>query len=720
MARHDLAETVGRLAKADPVHPILIQSWQRSQAAGVDRDEPPAFRRVAAEDLQRRRSANRVLLDAAIPHLRWLSRWFEQRPHVAYVVDRDGVVLHAEGNPDAIERYHLSPGHDWSEAAMGTNGAGTALASGVPVAVVGCDHWSTTWKEATCLGAPVLGRDGEPVGAIDISMDVQDGDAERLVVAAHVAYTISQELARHDAEAQNRTTEALYEQVRAVLDAEQRGRAYAEAAFERARAVEADLRESQGRLSLALDGAAMGMWELNLATEQCTWSDRTATLFGLPAGETCVPLARFLELVHPDDRDAVSRAKISARAGATYDVEFRTIWPDGTIHWISSLGRVVPTPDGAGLSLVGIGQDVTTRKESEAALRLSEHRLQTIIDSTPAIVYVVDAAGRFRLANRYFAELFALDADTIAGQSLFDHFAPELADQFMANNRRVLESRTAVEFEEVVPSGGDLRTFLSVKAPLYDAAGVPYAVCGVSTDITERKRLISALELAQRQKDAFIATIAHELRQPLGAMEAALALMKTRRSRESGERARAVLERQTHQLSRLVEDLLDAGRITQGKVALQRERTALADVIDAAVSVVQPLVRQREQQLDVDMPAGTIWLHADAARLQQVFSNLLTNAAKFTPPAGRIGIAVEPGAGVVTVRVHDTGKGIGAETLPHVFEIFTQAAPDASGLGIGLAIARGLVERHGGTIEARSEGLDAGSEFVVRLPLAPD
>ena len=718
MAGDQLGRTAARFAEAG-IHPILSQSWERSRAAGLERDEPPRFRRVPPDDLRRRRAANRVLLDITVPHLRWLSQWFRQRPHVAYLVDSDGVVLQAEGNPDAIDRFHLSPGYDWSEPVMGTNGAGTALASAVPVAVVGCDHWHRAWKDATCLGAPIVGRDGKPVGAIDVSMDVQEGDADRLVVAAHVAYTISQELARLDAEAEKRATEDLYEAVRAALDAEQRARADSEAAVARAQAAEAGLRESEARLSLALESAAMGMWELDLETDQCTWSEQTSSLFGLARGETSVPLARFLGLIHPDDRAAVRDAKESAAVGATYHVEFRAVWPDGTLRWINSQGQVVPAPDGTGLRLIGIGQDITARKEAEAALRLSERRLQTIIDSTPAVVYVVDAAARFRLINRQFADLFRLDATAALGRSLFDCFPQEVAAQFVANNRHVLESRAVREFEEVVPHDGVARTYLSVKAPLYDEDGLPYAVCGVSTDITERKRLVAALELAHRQKDAFVATVAHELRQPLGAIEAALAVMRTRTSREMGDRARAVVERQTRQLTRIVDDLLDAGRIAKGRVTLEFERTALGEAIDAAVTVVQPMVRDRGQQLDVDVPTDPLWLDADPARLQQVFSNLLTNASKFTPRAGRIGLSVEHTAATVTVRVRDTGQGIEPHVLPQIFDLFTQASPDARGLGIGLAVVRGLVERHGGTIQAGSDGPGKGSEFVVRLPLAP-
>lgn len=591
MAAHDLARIFPRFEHGGPVHPLIVHSWQRSRAAGLQRDAPPDFRQVSPEDLQQRQNANRALMDIAIPHLRWLSEWFQQRPHVAYLVDRDGVVLHSEGDSSAIAAFRLSPGYDWSEQAMGTNGAGTALLSGVPVAVVGCDHWSTAWKDATCLGAPIAGADGRLAGAIDISMDVQDGDADRLVIAAHVAYTISQELARLAAESRTRETEELYATARAALEAERRARAGAEAASDRAQAAEFELRESQARL-------------------------------------------------------------------------------------------------------------------------------RTIIDSTPALVYVVDATSRFQLVNRHFAQRFSLDPAEVVGASLFDHFPADTAAQFAANNRRVLDVNAVCEFEEAVAFGDEVRTYVSVKAPLHDAQGVPYAVCGVSTDISEQKRLVVALELAHRQKDAFIATVAHELRQPIGAIQAALGVMQARMGRPQGERARTIVERQVQQLARMVDDLLDAGRIAQGKVTLRRASVTLNDIIDAVVQVAQPSVREREQRLDVVMPDNPVRLDADASRLQQVFSNLLTNAVKFTPPGGRVQLSVETSAHSVCVRVRDTGQGIPSEVLPHIFDLFTQAAPDGRGLGIGLAVVRVLVERHGGTVEARSAGPGAGSEFIVRLPLA--
>ena len=364
-------------------------------------------------------------------------------------------------------------------------------------------------------------------------------------------------------------------------------------------------------------------------------------------------------------------------------------------------------------------QALVRSRNLEAALRISESRLQTIIDSTLAIVYVVDREHRFQLINRQFSELFKIDLPNATGTSIYDWFPREVADQFVANNRAVLESGVSREFEEVVPHADGLHTYISIKTPLYDAEGLPFAVCGVSTDITERKRLIDALERADRQKDAFIATLAHELRQPIGAIQAALAVMRTRTGREQGERARAVVERQTGQLARLIDDLLDAARIAQGKVRLRRVPTVINEVIDAAVQVAQPLVVSQEQELHVKVPDGPIQVHADPARLQQVFSNLLMNATKFTPARGRIDLHVEHAEESVVVRVRDTGRGITPEMLPRIFSLFSQVAPEErGGLGIGLSVVRGLVEGHGGSVQAFSRGPGMGSEFVVRLPTA--
>ena len=359
---------------------------------------------------------------------------------------------------------------------------------------------------------------------------------------------------------------------------------------------------------------------------------------------------------------------------------------------------------------------MTAERHAQNALHASEQRLRTVLDNTTALVYVVGAGCRFLLVNRAFSATFKFDGDAVTGRSLYDLFDDEVARQFEENNRAIFRSGTAIEFEEVVPHDDGDHTYISVKAPLVDEAGEPYAICGVSTDITERKRLEEDLKQADRRKDAFIATVAHELRQPLAPIVTALEIVKRGISAEATGRAYEVIDRQVRQMERLIEDLLDASRIAQGKVAIRPRRVALHDVVSNALSVVRPLVREREQDLRVQLPGETIWIHADPDRLQQVFSNLLNNAVKFTPRKGRIALTVEPDVETVVARVAVTGRGISPEMLPRVFDLFTQASTDERGIGVGLAVVRGLVERHGGTVTAFSEGPGKGAEFVVRLP----
>jgi PAS domain S-box-containing protein len=485
--------------------------------------------------------------------------------------------------------------------------------------------------------------------------------------------------------------------------------------IERKRA-EQRLAASEERFRSLSRSSPVGIFQTDI-NGKCTYTNpRAASICGFTFEESLGE--GWTNFVHPEDRERFCNAWMTTVADRQEWVdENRWLHPDGTCRW--TVCRAAPHVNDVGevIGYIGTLEDITGHKKAELELRLSQHVLQTTIDSTPAFVYIVDDANRFCLINRHFGELFGIDAAAAIGQSLYDYFPQDVADQFAANNRRVLESRQILEFEESAPQPGGIRTYVSVKAPVYDADGVAYAICGVSTDITERKRLVAALEHADRQKDAFLATVAHELRQPLGAIQAALGLMRLRVGGENGEKARTVIERQVAHLARLVDDLIDAARIVRGKVALNRQRTALNEIIDAAVAVVQPAVREREQDLRLGVPAEPVWVDGDGNRLQQVFSNLLSNAVKFTPRGGRIELSAEPDVNVVTVRVRDTGCGIASDMLPRVFDLFAQATPN-SGLGIGLAVVRGLVERHGGTVDVRSEGEGKGSEFVVRLPMA--
>jgi signal transduction histidine kinase/ActR/RegA family two-component response regulator len=250
---------------------------------------------------------------------------------------------------------------------------------------------------------------------------------------------------------------------------------------------------------------------------------------------------------------------------------------------------------------------------------------------------------------------------------------------------------------------------------------IGYLVDAFNNMLAEIGRRSEALLAADRMKDQFLATLAHELRNPLAPISNALHLLEAAGDRpDMAASARQMMARQLKQLVRLVDDLLDVSRITTGKLVLHMSDTELHSVIDNAVEIARPLIESRRHRLDLNLPEQQLNLHGDETRLAQVFSNLLNNAARYTEPGGVIGVRAELDAGAVVVHVTDNGLGIAPEVLPEIFEMFTQANTSIeraqAGLGVGLALALHLVEMHGGTIEAHSDGIGHGSRFSVRLP----
>lgn len=243
-------------------------------------------------------------------------------------------------------------------------------------------------------------------------------------------------------------------------------------------------------------------------------------------------------------------------------------------------------------------------------------------------------------------------------------------------------------------------------------------------EVTERSLAERALHEEIRRKDEFLATLVHELRNPLAALSAAAHLLaKAGTKREIAEMARDALTKQVAYMARLLNDVLDVARITHGRVYLRKEPHLLADSLAAAIETARPLIDDKKHRLIVEAPAEPVYVEGDTVHLTQMFSNLLTNAAKYTDQNGRIELQVRKRAPEVEITVRDNGVGIAPESLEGIFEMFSQIKPSLraeDGLGVGLAIVRGLVQLHGGTVTARSEGLGKGSEFVVCLPLAQD
>ena len=256
---------------------------------------------------------------------------------------------------------------------------------------------------------------------------------------------------------------------------------------------------------------------------------------------------------------------------------------------------------------------------------------------------------------------------------------------------------------------------------IYTADGRPEMLFGLGIDVTERQRNIEALREADRRKDEFLATLAHELRNPLAPISSGLHILRTAgNNQQVADTAREIMERQVAQMVRLVDDLLDVARITTGKVELRPEPIDIADAVRDAAETSRPLLDSNGQTLTMDLPAVPVHVHADRTRLAQVFANLLNNSAKFSEPGQPIAIAVTREGEQAVVRVRDVGAGIPREALPKIFDMFGQADGSLNrpkgGLGIGLSLVKRIAELHGGSVEARSEGAGRGSEFVVRIP----
>ena len=281
--------------------------------------------------------------------------------------------------------------------------------------------------------------------------------------------------------------------------------------------------------------------------------------------------------------------------------------------------------------------------------------------------------------------------------------------------------RPGIEFSYRGDDGRDV-WLLTTAVPF---RGVESAVLGaivVLQDITAHKEANQALQAADRRKDEFLATLAHELRNPLAAIRNAATILKAMES--SNPEARwvpEVIDRQLAQMSRLLEDLLDVSRIAHDKLALRHQRIELSEVVHNAIETCGPQLDAGNHAIKVSLPEGPIPLHADPVRLEQIFSNLISNAAKYTPPGGHICITGERRGDEVAISVKDDGVGISPEMLPRLFEIFSQGERalerSQGGLGVGLSLVRGLLDLHGGRVEAKSDGIGKGSEFTVHLPV---
>jgi two-component system CheB/CheR fusion protein len=530
------------------------------------------------------------------------------------------------------------------------------------------------------------------------------------------------------------------------------------------KAAEEARRASDERFRTIAESLPQLVYELDVNGNPLYFNRRWREYTGQVPGE----LQNRTELVHPDDRQRVGAAWLQASStGAPFEAEYRFRRHDGEYRWFLSRAFAVLGPSGQITQWFGTVTDIHELRAAQEALREMKEQLEIrvqertseltvamsaldaerrrfhdVLNLLPAYIILLTEDYRVPLANRYFEDRFGASRGKRCFEYLFKRTTPcEDCQTF-----KVFDTEAAHHWEWTGPDGRDYDIY---DFPFTDVDG-SRLVMEMGIDITERKRAEAALrdlnetleqrvtertaelqrvneqlEQADRRKNDFLATLSHELRNPLAPISNSLYVLdRAVPGGEQAKKAKEVVDRQVSHLSRLVNDLLDVTRVSRNKIQLQRERADLCEVVRRSIDDQRSLFERNEVALQVDLPSEPMFAEIDVTRITQVVGNLLQNSAKFTCAGGLTRVSLERGSSTAVLRVTDTGIGMAPATLSNLFQPFMQADRtlhrSSGGLGLGLALVKALVNLHGGDISAHSRGLDQGAEFIVRLPIHPD
>jgi PAS domain S-box-containing protein len=470
----------------------------------------------------------------------------------------------------------------------------------------------------------------------------------------------------------------------------------------------------------------MGTWQYSIRSGKVTWSPGLEQIHGYKPGTFPGTFDAFRDEIHPDDRERVLRAigeAIDHRRN--HQVEYRIIRKDGSMRWVELRGRLFLDADGEPDRIVGVCADITERKQAEDRFRLA-------VQGAPAAMIMADPRGAIVLANALAEQLLGYAPNEMIGMAV-EQLVPERfrGDHLEYRAKYLTSARqrpmgAGRDLYAVRKDGSEVPVEIGL-SPIHTLDGI--FVISTVTDITERKRAVEmesqarrAAEEANRAKDEFLAMLSHELRNPLNAILGWTGILKRgEMPLESASHAIEVIERNARVEAQLVESLLDLSRITAGKFKLDSERVDLSAVLQTVVDSQRPAADAKGITLNLTAPSGSVVLVGDSGRLEQIFSNLLTNAIKFTSRGGQVQVQLTRTGSQTQVQIVDDGEGIHADFIPHIFDRFRQAESAKGrahgGLGLGLAIVRELVHAHGGAIVAESQGKGKGSTFTVTLPI---
>ena len=508
------------------------------------------------------------------------------------------------------------------------------------------------------------------------------------------------------------------------------------------RRAEERLRRSQEKYGRLTSLLPVGVYTCEADGTISYYNEQAAALWGRAPqpGEADERFCAAHRLYFPGSDEPLRRDEypmaLALREGRAYRNEEVIIErPDGSR--VTALVNIDPLrdPEGRVVGAINVFHDISATKRAERALTEERDNLQTLLDTLPVAVFLAhDPNCRVISGNRAAARLLRTPEDanlslTAPMEQAPSHFtvwkdgevlAPELLPiQRAARGERVADEPLEARFDD----GSVLHELVSAQ-PLYDTNGRPRGAVACILDVTELKLKEQALRESDRRKDEFLATLAHELRNPLAPIVAGLEIMSMAPDdAETIARTRRTMERQVTQLVTLVDDLLNVLRITRGKLDLRRRVVEITDIVETALDGIRPQVERAKLTLTSSLPDEPIHVQVDPNRIEQVLSNLLSNAAKYTPAGGQIEVVVEREGADAVVSVRDTGIGIPPEMTDGIFAMFAQIDRPQErgfmGLGIGLTLAKSLVEMHGGTISVHSEGPERGSTFTIRLPARP-
>lgn len=497
------------------------------------------------------------------------------------------------------------------------------------------------------------------------------------------------------------------------------------------REAEQALRGTEERLRLHVDNSPLAVVEWDADFRVRSWTGEAERMFGWSADEVLGKQPTDWAFVHEEDATDVAQIIQGLMSGeVSRNVSpNRNYCKNGEVLYCEWYNSVLRDEDGRLRSVLSLVHDVTVRQHTEMMLRESEERFRTLADNISQFAWMADENGWVFWYNQRWYDYTGTTLEQMQGWGWTMVHHPDHVERVV---KRIQHSwDTGEVWEDEFPlrgRDGSYRWFLSRALPIRDENGKIVRWFGTNTDITDQRnaqdelrKLAARLSEADRRKDEFLATLAHELRNPLAPIRTGLELMK-----RSGndpvlrEEVRGTMERQTEQLVRLVDDLLDVSRITLGRLKLKRNRVMVQDVIHRAVETARPLVDEARHELRLTIPEKPSFVQGDPHRLAQVLSNLLNNAVRYTPSGGRIALAVAEREGEVVITVQDNGIGVPPAMLDQIFEMFTQVESDSdatpSGLGIGLTLAKSLVELHGGRIRVDSPGAGRGCTFGIHLP----